>query len=328
VALIARQARRVLAEANLTPERVVQVGVAWPGPGVGGRWEATFIPGCQSPQPITDLLRAALTTVCGSGFAATPITIVLDAVARAAGETQAGGALHDPPGHPTSNALLVNVATGIAGALVENGSVVLSHRELGDPYGQFGRFLLFNTNTREWRWRSTRDGSVPACFPGEVRWTRHCAGPAIARRIARACQELGVRTEENQSVAEALRYYAGESESRIPHFETTLLTWATEESRRAPKGPLGALLGQLAEEFGSALSVLTKEVFAGEQIRKVVLAGGVGENFGRGEEPGEDRLIEDIRRTLGPEGPMVCRARLGVDAELLGFSSPALRGAR
>lgn len=321
VELIARQTRLLLEGSNLPPERVEQVGVAWPGPGIGGRWEATFIPECQSPQPIVDMLRTALMKICGSGFAATPITIVLDAVARAAGETQTGGALYCPPDHRTSNALLINVATGVAGAIVENGRVLLSHREFGEPYGQFGRFLLFDTNTKEWKWRPTRDGSVPTCFPQEVRLTRHCAGPALARRIARACQEFGIRGEENQSVAEALRYCAGESESRIPRYETTLLTWATAESYRAPESQLGEFIGRLAEEFGNALRVLTREVFAEERIKKIVLAGGVGENFGGGENPNQDKLIENIRRALGPEVPVVCRAKLGVDAELLGFSS-------
>jgi hypothetical protein len=243
---------------------------------------------------------------------------VLDAIARAAGETQQGGALRYS-GETMSTALLVNVATGIAGAMVVNGKVLLSHEQFGDVYGQFGRFLFLNRKTNQWRWRTTPDGSIPGSSADELRWTQHCAGPALARRIAEWCFLKRIQMKEDSIEVEALRYFASAKLPRIPKYETALLHWTTEEIYQNPKGPMEEIARQFAHELGTALSVLM-QIFQPARITKIVLAGGVGENFGRRDAAGRDEMIENIVANMNHDAPVICRANLGVDAELLGLS--------
>ena len=318
VVMLARESLKLLKQARIPAAGVERVGVAWPGPGNGGRFEATFIPGCQQPQPIPVLLRSALIAALGSGFATVP-RVVLDAVARAAGEARPGGALYPS----TANGMLVNVATGIASGLVRQGRALLAYPGIGENYGQSGRFLSFNTALGEWHWRPTADGTVPPHSPQEVRWTRHCAGPALARRMAYWCDAHRLdASKQNRAVTEALRHYKHEGAPRDTTHEMTLLHWATTEAGRHPEGPLGRFVEQVATEIGTALRTLL-QVFASENIGTIVLAGGVGENFGRSEDlaHGTDDFLTNVQQAVGKNGPRVCRAKLGVDAEFLGLAS-------
>src|SRR5436309_12300181 len=50
--LIAVQCRSLLLSAEIKADEVGPVGVAWPGPGDHGLYEATFVPGAAQRQPI------------------------------------------------------------------------------------------------------------------------------------------------------------------------------------------------------------------------------------------------------------------------------------
>ncbi len=316
VGMLARETQKLLKQAGISAADIGRVGVAWPGPGTDGQFEATFIPSCEEPQPIPLLLRSTLTIPFGPAFGAIPIRVMLDAVARAAGEAGPSGALHT-----TANGLLVNLATGIAGGRVRQGRAWLAYPGIGENYGQFGRFLFFNTVTQEWDWRPTSDGSVPSHSPREVRWTHLCAGPALARRIVRWCHETGVDARnQTPAVEEALRHYESQSAPRDGTHEMTLLRWATAESVQCPQGSMAHFVRQVAREIGAALRVLLR-VFASEGIDTIALAGGVGEHFGRSDNPGNDMFLNDVQLTMEQNRTRVCRARLGVDAEFLGLAS-------
>jgi hypothetical protein len=318
VSMLVREFRRLLTEQVLDPARVQAAAMAWPGPQVGECVLATFIPGCQVPQPISRLLQQGLGSEVDRRLESIPVYVMLDAVARAAGESTPGGALHLLADDDQGAGILVNIATGIAGGVVHQGKPLLAYREFGPNYGQFGRFLFLNAATGTWTWRATLDGSVPPHPAGEIRWTHRCAGPALSLRTARWCHEHRLDTAAaGEAVAQALRYYDSEGAPRDAGHEMALLRWASTEA-----GGGGALVGFLdvvAAEIGGALDLLL-HVFQAARLRRIVLAGGVGENFGRGTDPAFDPLLARVQGALGNRCE-VRRASLGVDAEFLGLAA-------
>jgi hypothetical protein len=75
----------------------------------------------------------------------------------------------------------------------------------------------------------------------------------------------------------------------------------------------------VASEIGGALRVLLRE-FALDHIGRIVLAGGVGENFGRVHGQSDDLFLDCVEKALGQGCCRLARARLGVDAEFLGLA--------
>jgi predicted NBD/HSP70 family sugar kinase len=325
VGMLAAHAQRLVRDADVPADTIERVGVAWPGPETDRGFQATFIPGCKTPQPIGALLAAALAARLGPRFHDVPVHVRLDAVGRAAGEARPGGALSGPLLPRGEGGLLVNIATGIAGAVVSDGQALLAFPGIGRNYGQFGRFLFWNVTTRTWAWRPTADGSIRSEASDEVRWTRHGAGPALARRLAAWSRQAGVAVPADQGVAAALRHYEFESAPRDATHEIALLRWATANAYDQPDGALARFVDAVAFEIGTALNTLCG-VFAAASITRVVLAGGIGENFGAHRDEMEDRLLAGVHRTL-ERHVVVERSRMGVDAELVGATSDLFTGA-
>jgi hypothetical protein len=100
----------------------------------------------------------------------------------------------------------------------------------------------------------------------------------------------------------------------------TLLRWTSAEAARHPEGPVAKFVALAASEIGGALRVLL-HVFASDHIGRIVLAGGVGENFGRVDGQSDDPFLERVGQAVGPGGCPVVRARFGVDAEFLGLAA-------
>lgn len=317
VRMLVREIQKLLTSSRTAAARIKHIGIAWPGPGKGREFSATFIPGCDQPQPISDLLRAAMIEAFGSAFKGVPIRVVLDAFARLAGESGSHGALAPP----NTSGMLVNIATGIAGGLLNEGQVQLTHPLYGENYGQFGRFLFFNRQTKNWRWAPTLDGRVPTHEETETRWTDLCAGPAIARRIAMLFYPLGVDTSGyTGTVAAALRHYENDNAPRNTMHEMVLLRWASAEAKRNPKGLQSTIVEDVAWEIGAALATL-RCVFAAQPMTRIVLAGGVGEHLGLSNQACQDEFLRCVQNAFGFETPIICRAQLGVDAEFLGLAS-------
>jgi predicted NBD/HSP70 family sugar kinase len=318
--MLATEFQNLLREAGIDCTRVEAVGVAWPGPHLDGLFQATFIPGCRTPRPVGRLLQRALARALSPRLESVPVGVMLDALARAAGETTPGGALDFSPATGGASGMLVNIATGIAGGIVRNGQPLISHPGFGNNYGQFGRFLFLDTGSGAWLWRPAQDGSVPRHSSTEIRWTRYCAGPALAHRVASWCFERGVRAHGvDEAITEALQYYRAEPPSRHVGYEMALLHWTSAEAAEYPDGQLAKFVKLVAAEIGAALRVLL-QVFASERIWRIVLAGGVGENFGRADGRNEDPFLDLVKQTAGEGCCDIARARLGVDAEFLGLA--------
>ncbi len=322
VDMVASQLKSLLNVASIQPARVVHIGVAWPGPQVGNDCLATFIPGGNTPQPFAALLQAAMAKSVDERFRTVPVTVRLDAIARATGESLPGGSLFRAPGGPTKAGILVNLATGIAGGIV-HGSPLLSAPGIGENYGQFGRFLFFHRGSETWDWRPSADGTVASHGPDEIRWTHLSAGPALASRFGRWAAENGVRAAGAPAeVREAFAHFAAPNALRHTVLERMLLVWITAEANRAPTGPVAEFVCRAGAEIGGALRLLLG-VFSAYPIDRVILAGGVGENFGRADSADCGVFLDSVRETLARGDCLVARARLGVEAELLGFTPPA-----
>jgi hypothetical protein len=217
--------------------------------------------------------------------------------------------------------LLVNWATGIAGAIVIDQKAIRCHPLIGENYGQFGRFLFYNCLTRSWIWRATPDGSVSPHPHEEVRWSVLAAGPYLVRRFAKTWFEGdGVAPDVSESVTRALCHHAAIDASRDVAHEIAVLRWISLDAVASPEGLAARFVSEVGSETGGALAALLK-VFQSESIARVVLAGGVGENFGRADGRSEDLFLSKVSNALEGFPVIVVRAVLGIDAEFLGLAS-------
>lgn len=309
--VVANYVPALMAQVGVGDDAVAGIGVAWPGPVNNGRVDATFIDGCEARPDLSQLLRRALAPVLGPAVARLPVAVELDAYARACGECVAGSAF-DGGGF----GLLVNQATGIAGCLVFGGRAVHTHDTYGPAYGQFGRFLLREVERGRWHWSPTPDGSVPLQPPGQVRWTRWSAGPALARRAAAWCQAHACAPAD-PFVRSALAACA-RAEARDVAAERVVLEFVSEQWRDRPRGEVAAFAHLAADELGTAIDKLG-EVLTEQALGCVVLAGGVGENFASPAPGQADTWLDAVRRATSRVQLRMARSQLGVRAELLGF---------
>jgi len=295
--LVARQAQGLLQSMNVDISDVATIGLAWPGPGVykEGLLRATFIPQLERPQDIHTILYQRFRETFGPAVAHVRIRSRLDAVARAWGELRThNGGFHNPEGAPIDG-LLINIATGVAGAIVEGGAVVEVHRTLGETYGQWGRYLIKGSSG--WSWRPTADGSIPEFDRrSEVRFTDLCGGPALFKRWAR-----------------------NGPAPRDVNTEKETLIGITDEAYRHV-GKCRHFVRVVGKEVGSAIACVVSAFFPEGFCERVVLTGGIGENFGRPLTPGQrlDFFLDTVSEELAGFARKVTRTRLGLDAELIG----------
>jgi hypothetical protein len=142
----------------------------------------------------------------------------------------------------------------------------------------------------------------------------------LARRAAYWYFERGIGTQRvDEGVEEALRYYRTDPTFRHAGYEMTLLRWTSTEAARHPQGPMAEFVELVSLEIGGALRELL-HVFASDRIGWIVLAGGVGENFGRVQGRSDDPFLDRVEKALGQGYCRLARARLGVDAEFLGLA--------
>lgn len=316
LAMVARVAGQLLEEQRFPIKSIQLVGIAWPGPGEYSRGflKATFLPGFEHGQHLYGLLREQLRHQFGKDIDALPMASYLDACARARGEAKVSLGGFRSADAPVNGALL-NIATGIAGAIVSNGKAILTLPELGETYGQWGRFLLRNKNSGRWRLLTTVDGSVPSYDRDtEVRFTDWSGGPALARRLAASIVQMA-----KGRFSEDLLRAAGEilsAQTRPPMAERELLIAITREAGEDQQ--LRALICQAGKDIGLAMSRLRRE-FGTELLgTRLVLTGGIGEFFGLPDNNhGPDLLVEAVQASIGV-GMEVIRSQVGLDAELIG----------
>lgn len=313
--LIASEVRRVLDVESIAAASVTRIGIAWPGPGAyqRGLLQATFLPEFGQARDVRELLRDAFDREGSPALTSIPIVCRLDANARAMGETRlASGGFRE--GSRTVDGLLLNVATGIAGAVVRNGEVRPSWPGLGENYGQWGRFAYFDGSRGVWGWRPTADGTVPQYGPSERRFTELCGGPALAGRLA-ACDLSG------REIGDGLRSLAGSypgSSLRDVDAERAVLSDLTSAAQTEQKWAC-EFIQSAGGEIGAAIRLVRSQFGFGDATFRLVLAGGVGEFFGRPRDDGStDHFVEAIRKAAGEPVADVRRSRLGLVAELAG----------
>jgi len=287
---------------------VAYIGIAWPGPGKyrEGLLQATFIPGLEHETNVHRIMMDALADRFGRSIDHVIIAFGLDAHARALGELSlpCGAFARE---HSASNGVVVNIATGVAGAIVVAGRLMRSWTPLGSTYGQWGRFVFRNLSSGEWIWRPTADGSIPSIRPGEVRLTELCGGPALRARFS------------------DLNGYPRRPRERNLVHERLCLRRITQEAYRQNTQSL-AFIRSVGSELGGAIECVLNAFRLPLQSTNVVLTGGIGEFFGAPpkETSGEDILLAAIKDIGLP--CRVVRSRAGLDAEFAGaalFCDPA-----
>jgi hypothetical protein len=318
--LIAEKTFLLFQDSDFSFEDVCQIGLAWPGPGrySQGLLTATFIPGCKEPQAIHEMVQAAFSSVFGMNCDSIEIVSALDVNVRSRGEVlHPQGALRHTESGQYPSGLVINIATGIAGAAVRDGRPLPSAFDLGETYGQWGRFLFYDRQNGEWIWRPTEDGSILPHDGSLIRFTELCGGPALSRRFA----EL-VRGAPAGLVPSCLRQLATPV---LPDPSQRNITAEKEFLRAITKAahegvPLVSdFIVRVGKEIGGALNQLINSIGEGDWD-KIVLAGSVGENFGASQAGSPDMLIESIASVLPFAGLQIVRSQVGLDAEYIGFA--------
>jgi hypothetical protein len=331
--------RALLQQACRTIENVNRVGIAWPGPGRyrEGMLTATFIPGCATrEQNIHMLVLQELQRQLGVPVHDLQIVSRLDANAHAIGEViLPGGAFfqRDEIAPAATSGIVLNIATGVAGAIVQDGHVFSiidplaqtcqaqsSTEQLGETYGQFGRYLFKRIDTGIWLWKPTHDGSIPEYNPEkEIRLTDLCGGPALTRRYVdwhERNMQCGGQFLLHQRVLSAALALKGRRNIR---WERVLLRRISSQAYR--NDLQSRLFVQvIGNDIGHALHRLYYAYGAALFGHQVVLTGGVGEFFGRPPRASAypDLFLEAITASLNIPKVRVIRSVLGMHAELVG----------
>lgn len=316
IALCGDIAGSLLDSADLSPRQVRRVGIAWPGPGKYslGIVTASFVFGFERPRSIFELLGCHFRGRFGADWRPDIWTVQLDASARARGELvcQEGVLKHQ------SSGTLLNIATGIAGAFTHKGVVLREIDDLGETYGQWGRFLVWRRKVENWEWRPTLDGSVPVFNPEtEVRFTALCGGPALARRFATEYSK-SKSSSEGSSMARLCNLLLSEPRRDVS-IERQLLKNITLSAGAGDDLAL-EFVANTGEFIGSAIQCMSTAVGAERMGSRIVLTGGVGELLGRALVPdgGDDVLLSAAHRALGRADTEWMRSRIGLSAELVG----------
>ncbi len=323
LALVTSHAKQLLQEADLTIENVNLIGIAWPGPGrySEGILSATFIPDCID-QPIHQLLLNEFRVQFGSPLAHLKIVSCLDVNARAQGEVRVPrGAFYVAEGSPKLSGLALNIATGIAGAIVREGNVLSTFGALGETYGQWGRYLFKNRNTGAWVWKPTQDGSIPEHDVNEIRFTELCGGPALARRFTDRCR-ASVRAGQQlpPDFASILNDFPIDSAQRDLQAEKALLIRVTQAAYDND-GVARSFVEEVGTEIAGALRCLLNALGEATFGKKLVLTGGIGEFLGTPPQAGQpDILLTAIQSVFQKPDVRIVRSALGLDAEFIGFA--------
>jgi len=316
--LVVHQVWELLQQYNKTINDVELVGIAWPGPGhySKGILTATFIPGCIN-KPVHNMLLEAFRKRFGNSVNHLNIVSCLDVNARAWGEILSpSGAFYAHEGSPKLSGLVLNIATGIAGAIVIDGYVLKTFGSLGETYGQWGRYIFYEESSKNWTWEATEDGSIP--IHKGIRFTLLCGGPALAKRFYIKYSHSSINLPAN--LASALEAFPGVEAERNLEAEKTLLMEITKNAYSGDRITKD-FVKTVGCEIGSAIKCLI-DTFDGKiPTKKLLLTGGIGEFFGKPEISNvPDIFVDAIKAAISIPDMHITRSTLGLDAEFIGFS--------
>jgi hypothetical protein len=233
----------------------------------------------------------------------------------------AGGAFYTTEERSRPSGIVLNIATGIAGAIVSEGNVLSTFGPLGETYGQWGRYLFKNRNTGRWVWKPTEDGSIAEHDANDIRFTELCGGPALARRFADQCCAL-VRAGQQlpPDFASTPNEFPTNRVQRDLQAEKALLIRMTQAAYDNDD-VARSFVEEVGMEIGDALRCLHDAIGEATFGSKLVLTGGIGEFFGTPPQAGQpDILLTAIQSVLQEPDVRIVRSALGLDAEFIGFA--------
>jgi len=303
--IVAESAATLLESNRLSITDVGHIGIAWPGPGkyADGLLRATFLPGEAHEHNVHRAIQDSFADRLGIAAKSLRVLSRLDVNARAVGEVRLdGGGLHHKGHDGQRSGIVMNVATGIAGACVRRGDAVVCWGNLGETYGQWGRYVFKDLKSGEWRWRPTADGSIASHSIFEIRLTEYCGGPALVRRY----------NGSNLIDSFHARDIAAERES---------LTGITRDAVSG-RDRAATFVYEIGCDIGSAVKCVVASLGAADIAGTLILTGGVGELFGRPSEADQraDRFIQAVSSALGGCVAEVRRSIVGLNAELAGLA--------
>lgn len=182
--------KRFLDEQGLSLTNVEVFGVPFPGPSMNGKWFSNnLVPAFRKGVEFEKKLKSSFQILNNSPLRCR-FHISLDAMA------DAGGEIYHPKGRlrsemPTSSAMVLNLATGIAAGFILDGRVLTQDFEFRNfvnkrydaGSGQLGRHLLYNIETQTWTYKFCSFGQTPELSFTDIRMTDYLSGPAIATRF-------------------------------------------------------------------------------------------------------------------------------------------------
>ncbi len=269
---------------KIDPTHIDLVGFAFPGPSCRGRWYSNNLgPHFEQGVPLCSLLSQALDA---SDIGPVPAVVVFDA------QADAGGELYHPQGRLVGfdrNAVVINLATGVAGGLIRDGRVLVGDELASiDGFdagaGQLGRHLWFHESSAGWSYHYRPCGATPNDVPGQ-RMTDRLSGPALAARLLKRIVAYG----GEEALAPILDRYgrldpdaALASMRSDPETTRTLLSWAdivVGDAQHPATKLVDDYSAEIAEDLAGALNAWMQEPAWRPFSERIVLTGGVGIRF-------------------------------------------------
>jgi hypothetical protein len=340
--LVTSLASKILKHSRQEFRKDLKIGVAFPGPHVGGTWcSNNLTDDFRDGIRLEGLLNEALGAEFGECLFR-PV-VVFDA------QADAGGELYHPDGvfkfhDPVSGSCVLNVATGIAAGFVDSKcrwgvlhtsddfkKSTLGRFDAGG--GQLGRHLFVDPEGN-WSYHYRPFGQVPKNVPG-IRMTDFLSGPALSARLVLEAVRLGKQVVDGAGVfewveSEAKRLLDQSNGEILPTLQEMssliranpeplsrlILAWADralkdQDTPHSLREMLFDFREIVASDFGRALAILQLEQGWDHFSHRIVLTGGVGQNLF----VGSDQLfLPRISSFLSPDTTLV-RSRLSGGGE-------------
>ena len=342
---LARRVGRFLRENGCDWADVCIVGMGFPGPCTDGRWQSfnltrAFGNGVELGPEFDRAVRRLATVSC-----AARTRVVFDAQCDAGGEVYHPlGRLYElSQGAPREEAVVINVATGIAAGFVKSGMILITDDDFANGVfpgydagaGQIGRHLWYRRQERQWEYHYCPRGGIPS-VDGAIRMTEYLSGPALAARLLLRVGESDSlpRPEEWQADAveldEVLRTFGSlvnepDPVKRSQHLRqgahplsSAVLRWADQVygggRPAAAARCIGLFAQEVADDFAAALRTWAAAPGWEPFLRRVVLTGGVGLHFLASADSGPAKSFLAMLMSALP-GQVIQRSRLTDSAE-------------
>lgn len=266
-----------LEKKGIPKDKLNEIGIAWPGPGdyQSGIVSATFIPGFNK-YPLKTYLQKKLK----ERLDITPqVKILFDAWADVFGEMAQDKTL--------KNWMYLNIATGIAVGIVKDGKIIDSYEWPGkvkveSGLGSIGRHMIRLENG-SWEYRPTPNGEIASMAKGEVRMTEWLGGPALAKRLIDVVISKW-ETSKNVVPDDFFETSAKKLKEEVKAKDSAAIRKVLSMicKRAQEKNELALeMIADVGKEIGLALRTFAENFPQESFHNRIILGGGIGENFGK-----------------------------------------------